>query len=132
MNKYLQKWTAFYDKLEENWHSIQASKIISSLVVSFFLIGIIITLLSHFRIIDLNVGKFFAIELAFSILLISEILGLAFIITHSVADSVGKQFEIISLILLRDAFKEMGHLPFDVKWSTSILSQMQLVQLLFF
>lgn len=124
MNKFLQKWTAFYDKLEENWHSIQASKLISSLVVFFFLIGIIITLLSHFHIIGLNVGKFFAIELAFSILLISEILGLVFIITHSVADSVGKQFEIISLILLRDAFKEMGHLPFDVKWSTSILSDL--------
>ncbi len=93
-------------------------------MVSFFLIGIIVTLLSHFQIIELTVGKFFAIELAFSILLISEILGLAFIITHSVADSVGKQFEIISLILLRDAFKEMGHLPFDVKWSTTILSDL--------
>lgn len=124
MNTYLQKWIEFYDKCEQRWHSIQASKLTSNLVVLFFLVGVVITLLSHYRIIPLQVGKFFAIELAFSILLISEILGLVFIITHSVADSVGKQFEIVSLILLRDAFKEMGHLPLDVKWSTETLLEL--------
>jgi hypothetical protein len=124
MNNYLQKWIEFYDKCEHRWHSIQASKITSNLVVLFFFIGIIVTLLSHYQLIAFQVGKFFAIELAFSILLISEILGLVFILTHSVADSVGKQFEIISLILLRDAFKEMGHLPLDVKWSTDTLLEL--------
>ena len=97
---------------------------ISNLVVLFFFIGIVVTLLSHYQIITYQVGKFFAIELAFSVLLISEILGLAFILTHSVADSVGKQFEIISLILLRDAFKEMGHLPLDIEWSRETLLEL--------
>lgn len=124
MNLLLHNWISFYDRCEEKWHSIQASKLTSNLVVIFFLIGIIVTLLAHFEVIDYQVGKFFAIELAFSILLISEILGLVFILTHSVADSVGKQFEIVSLILLRDAFKEMGHLPLDVKWSTEILLEL--------
>jgi hypothetical protein len=124
MKKLLQNWVAIYDKCESAWHSIQASKMISNLVVLFFFIGIIITLLSHYQLITYQVGKFFAIELAFSILLISEILGLVFILTHSVADSVGKQFEIISLILLRDAFKEMGHLPLDIKWSTETLLEL--------
>ncbi|TAG40977.1 MAG: hypothetical protein EAZ32_04775 [Cytophagia bacterium] len=124
MQNLIQNWILFYDKCEDKWHSIQASKLISNLVVLFFLVGIIVTLLSHYQIIDLRVGKFFAIELAFSILLISEILGLVFILTHSVADSVGKQFEIVSLILLRDAFKEMGHLPLDVKWNTDTLLEL--------
>lgn len=124
MNIYLEKWIKLYDKCEDNWHSIQASKLTSNLVVLFFSIGIIITLLSHYQIINYQIGKFFAIELAFSILLISEILGLVFILTRSVADSVGKQFEIISLILLRDAFKEMGHLPLDVEWNTETLLEL--------
>ena len=124
MEKFLQSWIAVYDKCEDKWHSIQASKMISNLVVLFFFIGIVVTLLSHYQIITYQVGKFFAIELAFSILLISEILGLAFILTHSVADSVGKQFEIISLILLRDAFKEMGHLPLDIEWSRETLLEL--------
>ncbi len=124
MNIYLQKWIEFYDRCEESWHSIQASKITSNLVVSFFMVGIIVTLLSHYQIIDYNIGRFFAIELAFSVLLISEIMGLVFILTHSVADSVGKQFEIVSLILLRDSFKEMGHLPLNVEWNTETLLQL--------
>jgi hypothetical protein len=124
MEKFLQRWIAVYNKCEDRWHSIQASKMISNLVVLFFFVGIIITLLSHYQLITYKVGKFFAIELAFSILLISEILGLVFILTHSVADSVGKQFEIISLILLRDAFKEMGHLPLDIAWNTETLMEL--------
>jgi hypothetical protein len=124
MKKLLQTWISIYDKSENAWHSIQASKMISNLVVLFFFVGIIVTLLSHYELITYPVGKFFAIELAFSILLISEILSLVFILTHSVADSVGKQFEIISLILLRDAFKEMGHLPLDIKWSTDTLMEL--------
>ena len=124
MDKFLQSWIAVYDKCENQWHSTQTSKMISNLVVLFFFVGIIITLLSQYQIINYQVGIFFSIELAFSILLICEILGLVFILTHSVADSIGKQFEIISLILLRDAFKEMGHLPLDVKWNTETLLEL--------
>jgi hypothetical protein len=124
MEKIIIRWIDIYDICEEKWHSIQASKIISNLVVLFFLVGIAITLLSHYHLVNFNVGKFFAIELAFSVLLISEVLGLVFILTHSVADSVGKQFEIISLILLRDAFKEMGHLPLEVSWNTATLLEL--------
>jgi hypothetical protein len=124
MDKFLQSWIAVYDKCENQWHSTQTSKMISNLVVLFFFVGIIITLLSQYQIINYQVGIFFSIELAFSILLICEILGLVFILTHSVAESIGKQFEIISLILLRDAFKEMGHLPLDVKWNTETLLEL--------
>lgn len=124
MEKFLQSWIAVYDKCENQWHSTQTSKTISNLVVLVFFVGIIITLLSRYHIITYQVGIFFSIELAFSVLLISEILGLVFVLTHSVADSIGKQFEIISLILLRDAFKEMGHLPLDVKWSTETLLEL--------
>lgn len=124
MEKFLQSWIAVYDKCENQWHSTQTSKTISNLVVLVFFVGIIITLLSRYHITTYQVGIFFSIELAFSVLLISEILGLVFVLTHSVADSIGKQFEIISLILLRDAFKEMGHLPLDVRWSTETLLEL--------
>ena len=120
----LQTWLSLYDQLEMRWHSLQASKVTSNLVVIFFLLGVAISLLSHFGIIAHSAGRFFAIELAFSVLLITEILGLVFTLTHSVADSVGKQFEIISLILLRDSFKEMGHLPLETVWTAATLQQL--------
>jgi hypothetical protein len=124
MNMFLQNWISFYDKIEEKWHSLKAAKVISNFVVLFFFIGIFTTLLSHYQIVNFKIGRFFAIELAFSVLLISEILSLVFTLTHSVADSVGKQFEIISLILLRDAFKEMGHLPLENTWNADTLMEL--------
>lgn len=121
MLKLLHGWLARYDWLEAKWHSLQASKVTSNLVVLSFLLGIGGSLLSHFHVIAQPVGRFFAIELAFSVLLIAELLSLVFILTHSVADSVGKQFEIVSLILLRDSFKEMGHLPLETVWNSATL-----------
>lgn len=110
-----------YDGFENKWYSLQKSKLISNVVILFFIIGIVASLLSHFHILEVKLGKFFAIELAFSVLLFVEVFDLFFIITHSVADSVGKQFEIISLILLRSAFKELGHLSLEISWDTNSL-----------
>lgn len=110
-----------YDYFEGKWHSLKESKFISNIVIVAFVAGIVASLLSYFQIIDIKLGKFFAIELAFTVLLFVEVFDLFFIITHSVADSVGKQFEIISLILLRSSFKELGHLSLDAAWSIDTL-----------
>lgn len=101
----------YFDKFEKIWDGPQVSKIISNIVISVFIIGILATILQSVNIIPLKnyYNPFFAIELAFNALLIFEVLGLLFIIPKSIADAVAKQFEIISLILLRDAFKEFGH-----------------------
>ena len=51
-------------------------------------------------------SHYYAINVAFSMLLCLEVLGLVLSLANSVADSVGKQFEILSLILLRQSFEE--------------------------
>lgn len=81
--------------------------------------GLFVTLLSHFDLLPqgMQTNIFFTIELAFNVLLIFKAMSLIFLFPNSVADSVGKQFEIISLILLRDAFKEFGHYLGDLEWS---------------
>ncbi len=122
--KYKNAFLNIYDGLENKWHSIQKSKLISNIVIFFFIVGIISSVLSFLNIIPIKLGKFFAIELAFSALLFVEVFDLFFIITHSVADSVGKQFEIISLILLRNSFKELGHLPLNIKWDIASLQNL--------
>jgi len=121
MGKFILSWILFYDRCEARWHSLQASRLTSNLVVLFFTAGIGATLLAHFRLIPFVAGRFFAIELAFGVLLLAEVIGLVFTLSHSVADSVGKQFEIVSLILLRNSFKEMGHLPLETAWNATTL-----------
>jgi len=107
-----------YDALDELWESEKVTVMISNLVLLFFVGGLFFGLLSYLNLIpkDWNLSPFFAIELAFNVLLIFEVLGLIFLIPKSVADAVGKQFEIISLLLLRDAFKEFGHFLGKMNW----------------
>jgi hypothetical protein len=117
------KLNSFYDKLNLLWHSQRVSKWISNIVLLFFVGGVIVTFTpfnsSH------NGGHlFFSIELAFNVLLIFEVLRLLFVFTKSVASAVGKQFEIISLILLRDSFKEIGYLPIETGKQSDILTSL--------
>ena len=126
INKFFHWQIRIFDKLDEHWESPRISKMISNLVVAFFVLGLIIGLLNYLKIPNplTGVSAFFAIELAFTVLLIFEILGLIFLIPRSVADAVGKQFEIISLLLLRDAFKEFGHYLGKIDWNIDFLWEM--------
>ncbi|WP_373492966.1 hypothetical protein [Aquiflexum sp.] len=127
MIRKLFKWQInIFDILDEHWESPPVSKVISNIVVGFFVAGLFVGLLSYLNILDLGESftAFFAIELAFNVLLLFEVLGLIFLIPKSVADSVGKQFEIISLLLLRDAFKEFGHYLGELTWDVGFLYEL--------
>ncbi|GFK92861.1 hypothetical protein NNJEOMEG_00689 [Fundidesulfovibrio magnetotacticus] len=54
---------------------------------------------------------FNAVSVAFTLVLIMEVIGLIFALPCSFSKSMVKQFEILSLILLRNAFKELVNLP---------------------
>ncbi|MBQ7457277.1 MAG: hypothetical protein IJS54_06715 [Desulfovibrio sp.] len=56
------------------------------------------------------VSYFAAINLAFSLILIMELVSLIFVIPASFSTSIAKQFEILTLILLRNTFKELSTL----------------------
>lgn len=56
-------------------------------------------------------NHFQAIHLAFTLILILEVMSLILTISSSLSRSLGKQFEIMALILLRNAFKELTYLP---------------------
>ena len=51
-----------------------------------------------------------AINLAFTLILVLELLSLVFVISCSLSRALAKQFQILGLILLRNAFKELTHL----------------------
>lgn len=56
-------------------------------------------------------NHFQAIHMAFSLILGLEVMGLILTLSFSLSRSLGKQFEIMALILLRNAFKELSYLP---------------------
>ncbi len=58
-----------------------------------------------------------AIQLVFTVVLAFEVVSLLFCLVYSVSISVGKQVEILSLVLLRDIFKEISHLHEPIHWN---------------
>jgi len=100
--------THLYDQLEKLWHNPQADKWVSRGLIGGFTIGLFLVMLSKvfdFPALPIDANYFLAIDIAFQTLLIIEYTGLIFVLPRSVADSVGKQFEILSVILLGALFK---------------------------
>lgn len=54
-------------------------------------------------------NHFYAVHAAFTVILILEVISLIFVLPCSFSRSLGKQFEILSLILIRNAFKELSY-----------------------
>lgn len=110
-----------FDILEKYWEHLRTQRLISSFLAIVFVFGTIAYLLNAAELIHLRSNRyshpFLGIELAFSALLIFELLSLVFTMPKSVAHSVGKQFELLSLIMLRSAFKEFGKVHHLAEWT---------------
>lgn len=106
------RWaTRWFDRLAFSWSSQRSlNRLGLSLVVAFLVaLGVIEANRQGFLGPHLGAAlptrHFYAVDLAFSLLLVIEIVAMVFALGKSVADSLGKQFEVISLILLRQSFK---------------------------
>jgi len=104
----------WFSGIERYWHHTFSTRIASNILIICFLIGLIVTTLGRVGILAYDGSFFLAVDIAFTALLIIEVMGLIFVLPRSVADSVGKQFEILSIVLLRSAFKEFGEQYNDV------------------
>jgi hypothetical protein len=77
-------------------------------------------------------SHFVAIGMAFYVLVLAEIVGLIFALADSVSRSVGKQIEILSLILLRQSFETLSEFDDPIRWVVVLrnLSDNRLVALI--
>ena len=62
-------------------------------------------------------SHFLAIGMVFYVLVLAEIVGLIFGVAESVARAVGKQVEILSLILLRQSFETLAEFDEPIRWA---------------
>lgn len=112
-----------FDALERRWEGARAQRLAGAgLVVAF--VGTLVAaevarrgLLPALLPRPLPGNHFAAVYVAFTLLLVLELVGLVLALGRSVADSVGKQFELLSLILLRKAFLEVSTFGEPVAWA---------------
>lgn len=115
MDFLFERFTYIFDPLHHFWEHERMHRR--------FALGLIVVFLGALVSIELNrqgllpaslaahtpTNHFHAVNLAFTLVLILEVVSLIFTLPCSFSKSVGKQFEILSLILLRDAFKELSY-----------------------
>lgn len=111
-----------FNKLYRSFESQKGFRRISSVLVITFLAMLAIVQMTRWGWFPENISKhfstnyFFAVEVAFRLLLAIEIISMIFVLSYSVSESIAKQFEILSLILLRQAFKEFSELDNLADW----------------
>lgn len=114
----IQLITKIFDVCERYWESKQNSRNLSYILVAVFIVSLLIGVGNYFQIFKsfylLSHIKYTdAIEFSFNFLLFFEMIGLVFVIPQSIANSIAKQFQIMSLIFLRTSFEELSNLSLN-------------------
>ncbi|MCF6188661.1 MAG: hypothetical protein L3J49_14455 [Desulfobulbaceae bacterium] len=115
MNRIYEWITWIFDPLNRFYEHEKVHRKISILLVVFFLASLLVIELKRWNLLPepfasmVPGNHFYAIGGAFTVILILEVISLIFVLPCSFSRSVGKQFEILSLILMRNAFKELSH-----------------------
>ncbi len=121
MNKLTFILVRVFDRAQAFTESEGAHKFVGQGLVAFFLAALALIELNRLDLLLAALGEllsrnsFDAVTQTFTLVLMLEVVELVFSLPRSTSRSVGKQFEILALILLRDAFKELTHLPVPVE-----------------
>lgn len=114
MDRICELVTYVFDPLHSFWERKRTQQVVAALLVAVFLgslLGIEANrqgLLPVFLASHTPANHFHSVGLAFTLVLILEVVGFIFSVPCSIAKSVGKQFEILAIILLRSSFKELA------------------------
>jgi hypothetical protein len=125
MNYIAERITYIFDPLHHLWEHERIHKKISVGLVIFFLAVVVLIELKRLGLLPEGItgfipnNHFYAVSYAFTVVLILEVISLVFTLPCSFSRSVGKQFEILSLILMRNAFKELAQIPEPVTFEGS-------------
>lgn len=121
MNKLTFLLVRVFDRVQAFSESEPAHKFVGQGLVLFFLAALALIELNSLDLLPPGLGEhvsrnsFDAVTQTFTLVLMLEVVELVFSLPRSTSRSVGKQFEILALILLRDAFKELTHLPVPIE-----------------
>jgi hypothetical protein len=122
MKKAITNTIRFFDHLNETWESKKGQKFLALILVYTFLVSLLLSFIKYLNLVSPEIEAFLpaniftSIEISFSLLLLIEIVSLVFSLSHSITASVVKQLEILSLILLRNAFKQFGEFYQVINW----------------
>jgi len=106
------------DKIKE-----RSERVILFIAIISYVVHLILILLASYDVVQID-SKLFkspisAIYTPFSFILVYEVYLLIFYLPKSISYYIGKQYEIITLIVIRRIFKDIGNLELTSKWVES-------------
>jgi hypothetical protein len=120
MNRVTYPLVRLFDLLQTHAEAEATHKLVGQGLVFFFLASLALIELNSLGMLPeglaahISLNRFDAVTQTFTLVLVLEVVELVFSLPRSTSRSVGKQFEILALILLRNAFKELTHLPVPI------------------
>nr|WP_321466357.1 hypothetical protein [uncultured Desulfobulbus sp.] len=126
MNNLFARITYIFDPLQTIYEHEKVHRKISVLLVFLFLASLTVIELKRQGLLPTELATlvpgnhFYAVHAAFTVILVLEIISLIFVLPCSFSRSLGKQFEILSLILIRNAFKELSYFPEPLGYAGNI------------
>lgn len=111
-----------FDVLEHRWESLAAQRRIATGLVLVFVVALVVIEANRRGWLpdeiagQVSTKHWDAILAAFTLLLLAEIISLVLGLAQSVGSAVGKQLEIMSLILVRQSFKELTYFDEPIVW----------------
>ncbi|MFZ5570741.1 MAG: hypothetical protein ACOZF0_10070 [Thermodesulfobacteriota bacterium] len=126
MTRYIyQKTDGWFQWTEELWKSRIRVRFIGKFLILVYLLSLALIEIGRRGFLPswaadfIPQSHFHAISAAFTFLLYIEMIDLVFGLARSFSDSIGKQFQIFALILLRQSFKEFAGLPEPLGWTNA-------------
>ena len=122
MNKTDTIFNFFYPKLLSVKTKEKSEMIIVSIAIVSFILHLLLIALVDLKVLQLNVysdllsNPIAAIYTPFSFILVYEVYLLVYYLPQSTSTYIGKQYEIIALIIIRRVFKDLSHLEFTLDW----------------
>lgn len=121
-----------YVPLRTFWESRRTTHYLSVALVATFGLSMGLALVNHWQLFAMplllrHCHFLQAVEVSFTLLLFFEMISLVFVIPDSIANSIGKQIEILSLVLLRSSFKEFSHYRFELPLQSQLASVYKMV-----
>lgn len=108
--------------LHSRWESRRVQRALATGLVSLFVMALVLIEARRRGWLPPSIAAwvptnhFDAVQLAFTLLLAIEVISLVFGLSGSTGNTMGKQFEILSLILLRQSLKELVNFPEPIYW----------------
>ena len=127
MNAALRLSNRLFDSFEDWWESPPARRDMAYVLIGGFLVSLVLIEMNRQGWLPpslaepLSTNHFVAIDVAFTLFLVVELVGLVVGLATSVAKTAGKQFEVFSLILIRRSFKELDQFQQEpLQWTFDV------------